>query len=155
MLMVGADSLRDVIAFPKTKDASCPMTDSPTPVDAAQLEVLGLDKAMEATEGGSAAKKAARSAPTVDVEKIANLARLSLADSEKVKLAADMSAIVDFANQLSAVNTEGVEATSYVVPLKNVLREDVPETGVSRDALLQNAKTHADGYVTVPRVVES
>ena len=66
-----------------------------------------------------------------------------------------MSAIVDFANQLSAVNTEGVEATSYVVPLKNVLREDVPETGVSRDALLQNAKTHADGYVTVPRVVES
>lgn len=43
MLMVGADSIRDVIAFPKVKDASCLMTEAPTPVDAKQLEELGLD----------------------------------------------------------------------------------------------------------------
>ncbi len=42
MLMVGADSIRDVIAFPKVKDASCLMTEAPGPVAQAQLEELGL-----------------------------------------------------------------------------------------------------------------
>lgn len=43
MLMVGADSIRDVIAFPKVKDASCLMTEAPAPVDDKQLEELGID----------------------------------------------------------------------------------------------------------------
>ena len=43
MLMVGADSIRDVIAFPKVKDASCLMTEAPTPVDPKQLEELGIE----------------------------------------------------------------------------------------------------------------
>ena len=42
MLMVGADSIRDVIAFPKVKDASCLMTEAPAPVDKKQLEELGI-----------------------------------------------------------------------------------------------------------------
>ncbi len=43
MLMVGADSIRDVIAFPKVKDASCLMTEAPTPVAPKQLEELGIE----------------------------------------------------------------------------------------------------------------
>ena len=42
MLMVGADSIRDVIAFPKVKDASCLMSEAPAPVDAKQLEELQI-----------------------------------------------------------------------------------------------------------------
>ena len=42
MLMVGADSIRDVIAFPKVKDASCLMTDAPGQVDVKQLEELHI-----------------------------------------------------------------------------------------------------------------
>ena len=42
MLMLGLDSIRDVIAFPKIKDSSCLMTQAPSPVAAAQLEELGI-----------------------------------------------------------------------------------------------------------------
>ena len=42
MLMVGADSIRDVIAFPKTKTAECPLTQAPAGVDSKQLRDLGI-----------------------------------------------------------------------------------------------------------------
>ena len=47
MLMAGAGSIRDVIAFPKVKDASDPMTEAPSPVDAGQLKELGIAVAEE------------------------------------------------------------------------------------------------------------
>ena len=42
MLMLGLDSIRDVIAFPKVKDSSCLMTQAPSPVDGKQLQELGI-----------------------------------------------------------------------------------------------------------------
>ncbi|MDD4843515.1 MAG: aspartate--tRNA ligase [Anaerotignum sp.] len=53
MLMCGASSIRDVIAFPKVKDASCPMTNAPTVVDQKQLDELGIcinEEIVEAAE---------------------------------------------------------------------------------------------------------
>ncbi len=50
MLMAKEDSIRDVIAFPKVKDASCLMTEAPGPVDPAQLEELGIDLAERKSE---------------------------------------------------------------------------------------------------------
>ena len=50
MLMAKVDSIRDVIAFPKVKDASCLMTESPSRVSEQQLEELGLETAPEKSE---------------------------------------------------------------------------------------------------------
>lgn len=154
MLMLGADSLREVIAFPKIKDASCPMTDAPTPVELSQLEVLGLSKLYETEETtGIAPKK--KSSPAINVKNIANLARLNFDDTETEKLSCDMNAIIAFADRLSEIDTSDTEAAAHIVPMSNVFREDIPEPSFARDDLLAAAKTRADGYITVPRVVES
>ena len=50
MLMAKCDSIRDVIAFPKVKDASCLMTKAPAPVDPKQLEDLGIEVIPEEKE---------------------------------------------------------------------------------------------------------
>lgn len=50
MLMGGCDSIREVIAFPKVKDASCLMTEAPTPVDPKQLEELGIEISPEVAD---------------------------------------------------------------------------------------------------------
>lgn len=52
MLMAKVDSIRDVMAFPKVKDASCLMTEAPSPADAKQLEELGLEVAESLEESG-------------------------------------------------------------------------------------------------------
>lgn len=152
MLLVGAESLREVIAFPKVKDASDPMTNAPDFVDAKQLEVLNLGMAEAEEARASSVKK--KSAPKIDVENVAKLARLSLNANEKVKMAEDMEAIIDFANELSKVNTENVDITAHVVPLNNVFHEDKAESNFEREEMLKNAPTMAQGYVSVPRVVE-
>ncbi len=53
MLMIGADSIRDVIAFPKVKDASCLLTGAPSEVEPAQLEELGIAVVRSETGGES------------------------------------------------------------------------------------------------------
>jgi aspartyl-tRNA synthetase len=50
MLMTGSTSIRDVIAFPKTQTATCPLTEAPAPVDPAQLLELGIRIRKEVTE---------------------------------------------------------------------------------------------------------
>ncbi len=152
MLLVGAESLRDVIAFPKVKDASDPMTNAPDFVDPKQLEVLHLG--MYQNEEGHSSKSTKKKGPKIDVENVAKLARLNLSPKEKVSMAADMEAIIEFANQLSEVDTGDTQVTAHVIPLENVFHEDKPVSEFERDAMLANAPTKAEGYVSVPRVVE-
>ena len=154
MQLLDAESLREVIAFPKIKDASELMTGAPDFVDEEQLKVPGIAVG-ESAEKPTASAKAKKSSPTINVENVANLARLSLSDKEKESLAREMNAIIDFANQLSELDTEDVPITAHVVPISNIFRCDEVTNKPDRDELLSNAPTKADGYFTVPRVVES
>jgi aspartyl-tRNA synthetase len=49
-ILAGSDSIRDVIAFPKTQKGTDPMTEAPTPVDAALLRELGI-RVLSADQG--------------------------------------------------------------------------------------------------------
>ena len=153
MILCGADSLRDVIAFPKVKDASCPMTSAPSAVSTEQLEVLGLLEGFK-QEHIASQKQKRQNASLIDIENVANLARLSLTDEEKRRLPDEMGNIIAFANQLSALDTEGVPITAHVVPLKNVFREDIPSSRFTREQMLFNAPTTDGIYMTVPKTVE-
>ena len=80
MLLCGASSLRDVIAFPKLKDASCPMTEAPSFVDPKQLAELSLS-----TEANGAQSSGNKSVvhPEINIEHIAALSKLELPDEKK------------------------------------------------------------------------
>ena len=152
MLMVGADSIRDVIAFPKIKDASCPMTDAPQPVDAEQLHVLGLDSSIGSNGTEPALKNKTKYG--TDVEAIATLARLSFSSEEMSELKEEMNRIIEFADKLSMVDTTGIDAEEHIVPMKNVFREDIVESEFTAEELLKAAGAKHDGYIVVPRAFE-
>ncbi|MFR2212238.1 MAG: aspartate--tRNA ligase [[Clostridium] leptum] len=152
MQMLEAESLRDVIAFPKNKDAVCPMTQAPNVVDPHQLEVLGLAALLSKEGTGKAVQK--RQRPKIDVENVANLSKLLLSPEEKEAAAKDMEEIVEFANQLQAIDTENIPAAAHTAKLTNVFREDIPQTSCPRELLLENAPEQHDGCVFVPQVVE-
>ncbi len=152
MQMLEAESLRDVIAFPKNKDAVCPMTQAPNVVDPHQLEVLGLAALLSKEGTGKAVQK--RQRPKIDVENVANLSKLLLSPEEKEAAAKDMEEIVEFANQLQAIATENIPAAAHTVKLTNVFREDIPRQSCPRELLLENAPEQHDGCVFVPQVVE-
>ena len=152
MQMLEAESLRDVIAFPKNKDAVCPMTQAPNVVDPQQLEVLGLAALLSKEGTGKAVQK--RQRPKIDVENVANLSKLLLSPEEKEAAAKDMEEIVEFANQLQAIDTENIPAAAHTAKLTNVFREDIPRQSCPRELLLENAPEQHDGCVFVPQVVE-
>jgi aspartyl/glutamyl-tRNA(Asn/Gln) amidotransferase C subunit len=61
---------------------------------------------------------------------------------------------VAFADQLAKIDTTGIEPMAHIVPLENVLREDVLVESPPRDLLLANAPAKEDGFLFVPQVVE-
>ncbi len=153
MLLLGANSLREVIAFPKNKEAVDMMTDAPGLVDIKQLEELGLVGAFVG-EGSSQEDAKKDDAPSVDVEEVANLANLRLKPEQIDGMARDMAAIVDFANHLATIDTSDVDISARNVDTENVFRPDSPKQLYSRENLLKNAKTKTEQYVYVPRSFE-
>jgi aspartyl-tRNA(Asn)/glutamyl-tRNA(Gln) amidotransferase subunit C len=89
-----------------------------------------------------------------DVKHIANLSRLTIPDNEMDKFLEQFNQIITYADILQKVDTTGIEPTPYVLPLSNVLREDVAVQGVSHEDAVKNAPEVHNGGFKVPRVLE-
>jgi len=90
-----------------------------------------------------------------DVKKVANLARLELADADLAAMADQLNAILKYVDQLSEVNTDGLEPLAHPLPVANVFREDVPVPSLPVDAALQNAPTRLADFFGVPAVFDT
>ncbi len=81
---------------------------------------------------------------------VARLARLELSEDEIERMAGELSGILEHVGRIAALDLDGVEPTSHVVELENVLRADQPEASLPRERALEPAPDTADGAFRVP-----
>jgi len=88
------------------------------------------------------------------VEKIAHLARLGISADDVPEYARNLSAILAFVEQLSRVDTTGVEPLAHPLEATQRLRPDAVTEQDEREKFLRNAPLTEAGLYLVPRVVE-
>ena len=84
------------------------------------------------------------------VRYVARLARLRLTDEEVDRMTGELGSILDHIEKISALDLEGVEPTSHVVELENVLRPDEPHESLPRDVALAEAPDANETGFRVP-----
>jgi aspartyl-tRNA(Asn)/glutamyl-tRNA(Gln) amidotransferase subunit C len=89
-----------------------------------------------------------------EIEHIALLARLSLSVEEKDLFGHQLSSILDYMEKLNELDTRDIEPTSHVLPLSNVMRDDLPVASIPREDALLNAPSHTEKFFRVPKIVE-
>jgi aspartyl-tRNA(Asn)/glutamyl-tRNA(Gln) amidotransferase subunit C len=92
---------------------------------------------------------------SAEVEHIAELARLSLTEQEKALFQDQLSAILDYAVVLQGVDTSAVPPTATVLPLRNVMRDDVVAPSLPTEDVLANAPAAGEGYFKVKAILEA
>ncbi len=88
------------------------------------------------------------------VRRIAQLARIAVAETEVPHLQGELNAMLAFVEQLSEVNIEGVEPMTSVMPMEMKKRPDVVDDGGIADDIVRNTPATEDHFFLVPKVVE-
>ena len=89
-----------------------------------------------------------------EVLKLARLARLDLTDEEVEQFQEQLSEILQYVEQLQAVDIRGLEPTNQVTGLTNVTREDeIRDYGYTPQDLLKNVPSKQDGMIKVKRMI--
>jgi aspartyl-tRNA(Asn)/glutamyl-tRNA(Gln) amidotransferase subunit C len=89
-----------------------------------------------------------------EVRWVAHLARLQLTDAELATMTRQLSAIVEYVDQLKQVNTDGVEPLTHALEVRNVFRADEPGTSLPLDEALANAPQRRGEFYAVPAVLD-
>ena len=86
------------------------------------------------------------------VRHVARLARLRLDDAEEAVMREELSGILEHIDAIRAMDLDGVEPTTHVIEVENVLRPDEPRPSLPRDEALREASDVVDGSFGVPRM---
>ncbi|MFA5933093.1 MAG: Asp-tRNA(Asn)/Glu-tRNA(Gln) amidotransferase subunit GatC [Microgenomates group bacterium] len=89
------------------------------------------------------------------VKKVAKLANLSLTQDEEDKYAEQLSAILDYIDQLNSAKIQNAEPTFNVTDLSNVLAEDEVKPSLTQDEALKNAPLSKNGFFETKGVFEN
>ncbi|HLY27643.1 MAG TPA: Asp-tRNA(Asn)/Glu-tRNA(Gln) amidotransferase subunit GatC [Aggregatilineales bacterium] len=88
------------------------------------------------------------------VMNIADLAKLELTEQEIEQYAEQLSAVLDYASSLEQLDTKDIPPTATVLPLENVMREDVVQPSLPRDKVIANAPAAVEGQFRVDAVLD-
>ena len=94
------------------------------------------------------------SAPELNIDHVAKLARLALTPEEKATFAAQVGNVLHHIEQLKKVDVAGVEPTAHAFSVSNVWQDDVARPGLAVDQALRNAPAQRENMIVVPKVVE-
>jgi aspartyl-tRNA(Asn)/glutamyl-tRNA(Gln) amidotransferase subunit C len=89
-----------------------------------------------------------------NVKHVAKLARLSLTEDECSQFTEQLDKIIGYFDELSEVDTNGIEPMSHPIPKGNVLREDVVVRSATREQLMEGAPVKEGSFFRVPRIGE-
>ena len=89
----------------------------------------------------------------IDVNKVANLARLNLTEEESVTFQRQIEDILGYINKLEELDIEGIEPTAHAAPVFDRIREDVTKPSLDRDAFLNIAPSVSNDQLKVPKVI--
>ncbi len=90
----------------------------------------------------------------MDIAHVAKLARLALTDDEAAQFAAQFAHLFTYIRQLQELDVDTIPATAQVIPLRNVMRDDIVTPSLERDAALGNAPDWEGPYFRTPRILE-
>jgi aspartyl-tRNA(Asn)/glutamyl-tRNA(Gln) amidotransferase subunit C len=88
-----------------------------------------------------------------DVEKVSLLGRLLLSEAELDMMTAQLGRVVGYVEQLSEVNTDGIQPMAHAVEIHNVFRDDTLRPSLPREAALANAPKRDSECYRVPAVL--
>ncbi|MEM6450030.1 MAG: Asp-tRNA(Asn)/Glu-tRNA(Gln) amidotransferase subunit GatC [Cyanobacteria bacterium P01_D01_bin.105] len=87
------------------------------------------------------------------VRKVASLARLALTDTEEQQFTGQLNSILDYVQQLDALDTKDVPPTTRAIEVSNITRPDKLESFESREALLESAPEREEDFFKVPKIL--
>lgn len=90
----------------------------------------------------------------IDVNYVANLARLNLTEEESSTFQRQIEDILGYINKLEELDIDGIEPTAHAAPVYDRVREDVAKPSLERDAFLNIAPDTINDQLKVPKVIE-
>jgi len=86
--------------------------------------------------------------------KVARLSRLELTEAQTDQFTGQLSAILEYVEKMNELDTADVEPLAHCLPIRNVLRADVPVDSLGTQRVLANAPVRDEQFFRVPRILD-